>query len=169
VAVDSALVVSRLGPPLAEEVASWYPAERVPEVVELFRSYYPSLAVEPSVPLPGAYDAFEAVRAHGGRVLVVTSKLGRLAQLHLDHLDLKADALVGNVYAEQKGTVLREYGASIYVGDHLGDVRAAKVAGAVSVGVATGPISADDLRTAGADVVMPDLTGFPDWLATSVP
>jgi len=30
--------------------------------------------------------------------------------------------------------------------------------------VATGPISADDLKAAGADVVLADLTRFPAWL-----
>jgi phosphoglycolate phosphatase len=34
----------------------------------------------------------------------------------------------------------------------------------VAVSVATGPISADQLRAAGADVVLADLTGFPSWL-----
>ena len=30
--------------------------------------------------------------------------------------------------------------------------------------MATGPISAEDLAAAGADVVLPDLTHFPQWL-----
>jgi phosphoglycolate phosphatase len=34
----------------------------------------------------------------------------------------------------------------------------------LAVGVATGPISAEDLLAAGADVVLPDLTRFPEWL-----
>jgi phosphoglycolate phosphatase len=32
------------------------------------------------------------------------------------------------------------------------------------VGVTTGPCDADELRAAGADVVLNDLTEFPDWL-----
>jgi phosphoglycolate phosphatase len=31
--------------------------------------------------------------------------------------------------------------------------------------VATGPVSAADLAAAGADAVLPDLLGFPAWLA----
>ncbi|MGH3655349.1 MAG: HAD family hydrolase [Micromonosporaceae bacterium] len=167
VPVDSAQAVERLGPPLATEAAEWFPADRVPEIVEMYRAFYPSLAIEGSRLLPGATEAFEAVRGRGGRILVVTSKLGRLAELHLDHLDLKPDLVVGNVFAEEKGVVLREHGASVYVGDHLGDVRAAHAGGALSVAVATGPIPADDLRAAGADVVLDRLTGFPAWLATA--
>jgi uncharacterized protein len=40
----------------------------------------------------------------------------------------------------------------------------ARVAGAVGVGVPSGPVAADDLRAAGATAVLDDLTGFPAWL-----
>ncbi|MDQ1364249.1 MAG: hypothetical protein QOE57_291, partial [Acidimicrobiaceae bacterium] len=39
-----------------------------------------------------------------------------------------------------------------------------KVAGIVSVGVATGSTSPAALVDAGADVVLPDLVAFPQWL-----
>jgi phosphoglycolate phosphatase-like HAD superfamily hydrolase len=164
VPIDSAAAVARLGPPLRVEAAEWFPPERVPEVVELYRSLYPAIAVAPSRLLPGAAHSFDAVRHHNGRILVVTSKQERLAKLHLDHLGLAPDVVVGDVFAEEKGEALRSHSATVYVGDHLGDVRAAKAAGALSVAVTTGPISAEDLRLAGADVVLPDLTSFPDWL-----
>ncbi|MZE68227.1 HAD family hydrolase, partial [Streptomyces sp. SID5789] len=34
-----------------------------------------------------------------------------------------------------------------------------------SVAVASGPCGAEELRAAGADVVLADLTQFPEWLA----
>ncbi len=49
-------------------------------------------------------------------------------------------------------------GAAIYVADSPRDVAAARVGGAVSVGVASGPASTSELRDAGADHVMEDLT-----------
>jgi phosphoglycolate phosphatase len=52
----------------------------------------------------------------------------------------------------------------VYVGDHIGDVRGARLAGVLSVAVPTGPCDADELRAAGADVVLTDLTAFPAWL-----
>ncbi|MGH3663120.1 MAG: HAD family hydrolase, partial [Micromonosporaceae bacterium] len=162
--VDSSLAASRLGPPLAQEAAAWFPSEQVPAVVRLYRSLYPSIAIERSRLLPGARESFEAVRDRDGHILVVTSKLGRLAEAHLEHLGLKPDLVVGDVFAEEKGVVLREHAATMYVGDHLGDVRAAKVANVLAVAVATGPISAGELHAAGADVVLTGLTDFPDWL-----
>ncbi|BEK84599.1 HAD family hydrolase [Nocardia seriolae] len=168
VAIDSELVVSRLGPPLAHEAAQWFPEHEVPRIVDLYRELYPDLAVHPSEHLPGVIDALAAVHRAGGRVLVITAKNGPHARLHLDHLGLEVDELVGGAWAEEKGEVLRERGAAIYVGDHLGDVRAARVAAAVSVAVTTGPYAAEELSAAGADVVLRDLTEFPDWLAAHI-
>ncbi|MFJ6216991.1 HAD family hydrolase [Streptomyces sp. NPDC092296] len=166
VPIDSALVVTRLGPPLETELANWFPADRVDAVADRYRELYVHLAVPACVPLPGAREAVAAVRGHGGRVVVVTGKHGPNARLHLDHVGLDVDALAGSVWARQKGAVLRAEGASVYVGDHLGDITGAHAAGALAVTVATGPYSRAALHTAGADVVLPDLTAFPTWLTT---
>lgn len=48
--------------------------------------------------------------------------------------------------------------AAVVVGDTPLDIAAALAAGARAVGVATGPFSVADLRSAGADVVLPDLS-----------
>ncbi|MER7443645.1 HAD family hydrolase [Micromonospora avicenniae] len=164
VPVDADAAVSRLGPPLRSEIARWFPPEQVEPSVSIFRELYPAYAITPTVPLPGAREAIEVVRARGGRVLVVTSKLGRLARLHLDHLGLAVDEVAGDLFAEEKATALREHGATHYVGDHVADMVAAETAGVPGIGVATGPCSVGELRTAGAEVVLDDLTGFPGAL-----
>ncbi|MDX3069894.1 HAD hydrolase-like protein, partial [Streptomyces sp. ND04-05B] len=84
--------------------------------------------------------------------------------LHLEHLGIEPDVVVGDLWAEAKAAALREHGASVYVGDHTGDVRGARTAQAYAVAVATGPCDERELREAGADVVLPDLTAFPAWL-----
>ncbi len=164
VPIDTALVTSRLGPPLAHELANWFPADQVEELADRYRALYPTYAVLPSLLLPGAREAMAAVRAHGGRVVVVTGKYAANAQLHLDHLEVEVDGLAGNLWAEEKAPALREFGVSVYVGDHLSDILAARAADALAVGVPTGPISADELREAGADVVLASLSDFPSWL-----
>src|SRR5690349_8485439 len=100
--VDAEAAVARLGPPLATEIARWFPPEGVAAAVEAYRGLYPDHAIAPTRPLPGARAAVAAVRAAGGRVLVVTSKIERLARLHLTHLDLAVDDVFGDVFAEQK-------------------------------------------------------------------
>lgn len=54
------------------------------------------------------------------------------------------------------------------MGDHTGDVRGARTAGALSVAVPTGPCDEAELRAAGAEVVLPDLLAFPRWLRSYV-
>jgi len=114
--------------------------------------------------MPGAMAALAAVRERGLRVVIVTSKLGRLAHLHLDHLGLTADVLAGDLFAEGKADALVRYRARWYVGDHVADMIAARTAGIPGIGVATGPCSADELRAGGATHVLPDLTSLPDLL-----
>lgn len=161
--IDADLVVTRLGPPLEHEMAYWFPEEHVTEMVARYRALYPTYAIEPSHPMPGARDAIDAVREAGGRTIVVTAKNGPHAELHLAHLGITPDAVAGGLWAEGKAEALRAHGARVYVGDHVGDVRGAMTAGALSVAVATGPCAAEELKEAGADVVLPDLTDFRPW------
>ncbi|SFC22767.1 HAD family hydrolase [Streptomyces aidingensis] len=174
VRIDAELAAGRLGPPLEHELAHWFPAERVPAVGDRFRELYTEHAVAPTPAMPGAREAIDAVHRHGGRVLVVTAKYGPNARLHLDHLGLPVDHLVGRLWAEEKAKALRAHDAAVYVGDHVGDVRGAVLAGALSVTVPTGPIGAGELRAAGADVVLdgglPEFPGWLDgWLAARAP
>lgn len=162
--IDVDLVVSRIGPPLTWELANWFPADEVPEAEEIYLSSYPAHGIAPSPALPGARESVAAVQESGGRAIVVTAKYATNARLHLEHLGIEPDELCAGLWAEGKATALREHGASVYVGDHVGDVRGARTAGALSVAVATGPCDAAELRAEGADVVLPDLTGFPGWL-----
>ena len=163
--VDADLAVTRLGPPLRAELREWFPAEAVEQAVTTYRELYPDYAIAPTVPTPGAHEALAAVRALGFRVVVVTSKLGRLARLHLEHVGMVADELAGDLFAEGKATALVEHGVRWYVGDHVADMVAARTAGVPGIGVATGPCSADELRAAGAAHVLADLTAFPALLS----
>jgi phosphoglycolate phosphatase len=162
--IDADLAITRLGPPLEQELAHWFPDEQIQQMGDRYREIYPEHAIAPTLAMPGAREAVEAVRELGGRAIVVTAKHEPNAELHLAHLGIAPDEVVGWLWAEAKAEALREHGASVYVGDHIGDVRGARVAGALSVAVPTGPCDADELRGAGADVILDDLTAFPDWL-----
>ncbi|MET7293276.1 haloacid dehalogenase-like hydrolase [Streptomyces griseoloalbus] len=163
--IDADLAVTRLGPPLADELINWFPAERVAETADLYRAMYPAYAIAATPALPGAREAIAAVREAGGRAIVVTAKYEPNAKLHLAHLGIEPDAVIGDLWAEQKALALREHEAAVYVGDHVGDVRGARTAGALSVAVATGPCDEAELREAGADVVLAGLTEFPRWFS----
>jgi pyridinium-3,5-biscarboxylic acid mononucleotide sulfurtransferase len=158
----------RLGPPLDLMLAPHYPAADLPGLVDRFRAHYPAHAIAPTGTFPGAHEALAAVRRHGGRSVVVTGKFRPNAALHLEALGLDADELVGDVWGAGKGPALREHGATVYVGDHVHDVEGARAAGALSVSVLTGGCTEAELRDAGTDVVLRDLTELPAWLDAHV-
>jgi len=136
-------------------------------------------------PLPGAHEAVAALaadpRLHQGIVTgnmrrtallklrlcgfdgLPDSGLGAFGDHHADRAHLVRDALAA---ARARGVDVTP-GRSVVVGDHVHDVRGARAAGAVCVAVATGRVSADDLRAAGAHTVLPDLTD-PDALLAAV-
>ncbi len=164
--LDGEFFAANLGPPLDDVLRGFgVPEPLLPDLVTRFRELYPGIVVPATVALPGAADALAAVRAAGGRTLVVTGKYAPNAAKHLAALGWEVDWLVGELWAGGKAEALREHGASIYVGDHIGDMIGAVAAGVYPVGVLTGPCDETQLRDAGAKLVLPDLTGFADWLA----
>ncbi|MCO6010925.1 HAD hydrolase-like protein [Actinoallomurus purpureus] len=165
VPIDTAAVVSRLGPPLETELAYWFPPEDVPELAARYRAFYGEVAVPRTSPMPGADAAVDAVRARGGRVIVVTAKNQRDAESTVRFLGLNVDAVAGGLFGAGKGAALVEFGATAYAGDHVADIDAARAAGARSIAIATGPYDSEALRAYGADIVLPDLRGFPDTLS----
>jgi uncharacterized protein len=164
VPIDGELAASRLGPPIEVELACWVPAERVADVTERYRLHFETLGVAGSSVLPGAAAALKAVRANGGRALVVTAKPAPIAMATLERVGLEVAETIGLRWGPTKGVVLAERSATIYVGDHTGDMTAAKTCGAVAVAVTTGADDEQSLRDAGADVVLASLEDFPGWL-----
>ncbi|MEJ7634948.1 HAD hydrolase-like protein [Aeromicrobium sp.] len=161
--IDTDLVVSRLGPPVERELAQWMPEAEVPRWADHYRAIYPDIALPLITVLPGAHDALEAAQKRG-RTILITAKNGPSAQLHVDHLGLAIDEVFGRAWREGKAAVLSEQDATTYVGDHVHDMEAARLASATGVAVTTGPCTADELRQAGAEVVLSTLEDFPRWL-----
>lgn len=166
VQIDTTEVARRIGSTLEDEMGRHFPADQVPEMIRLYRAYYPDVVPPVTTPMPGAAQAIDAVRRAGGSVLVISAKQETATRNHVESLGLDVDDVIGGAWAEQKGLLLVDRAGPsaasilVYVGDHPGDVRAAKAAGALSVAVATGGTSAEQLRTAGADLVLADLTEF---------
>ncbi len=163
--IDTDLVVSRLGPPPEWELAHWVPEAEVKHWADRYRDLYPLIALDLVTVMPGAYDAIEAANKVG-RTILLTAKHPPNARLHVDRLGLPVGDVFGGAWREAKGVVLRDEGAFAYVGDHVHDMDAARLADVIGVGVVTGPCSADELHDAQASVVLTSLEDFPEWLAT---
>src|SRR5262249_38052880 len=133
--------------------------------------------------LPGAEAAITAVAClasrNGAQPVIqslLTGNIPALARVKLgalgltEHLDLGIGAYgdVSQVRADlvpvARQHAARRYGAdfsgtaTVLVGDTPNDIEAAAIAGARSVGVATGSFTMQQLIDAGADVVLADLT-----------
>ena len=145
------------------EFADRFPGGRAVELADRFRDLYVTVGVPGTDALPGAADALAAVRGAGARTVVVTAKYEPNAHRCLDHVGLVVDAVFGWRYGPGKAETLRECGAFAYVGDAPRDMEAACGAGALAVGVTTGPHDADELIAAGAGVVLTSLVEFPSW------
>jgi phosphoglycolate phosphatase len=165
--IDGRAIASRLGPTLETEMATYFPPEEVDPVCDRYRALYAELGPPGSSLLPGAAAAVASVRDHAGTTAVITAKFGPNAHRCLGHVGLVVDHVVGWRHGPQKAETLLELGARVYVGDTIPDVAAAHAAGAVAIAVASGPVPADELRAAGADVVLESLEPFADWLATA--
>ncbi|MFI6482345.1 HAD family hydrolase [Nonomuraea sp. NPDC050663] len=163
VVFDSAAIVTRLGPPLEHELANWLPETDIAAAARAFRELYPAYALPMTTAMPGAHEALAAVRARGGKVIVVTGKNVRDATSTVEALGFEVDEVVGSVFGSAKGSALARFGAAAYVGDHVADIEAARAGGAVSVAVATGPYTVGELREHGADVALDDLKEFASW------
>ncbi|PPK70522.1 HAD hydrolase-like protein [Actinokineospora auranticolor] len=164
--LDGEHFAANLGPPLEVAFRGFaVPEARIPALATRFRAMYPEYVVPVTIALPGAGAALESVRAAGGRTLVVTGKYEPNAARHIAQFGWHVDALVGNRWSVAKAESLREHGAAVYVGDHEGDMAGARAAGALAVGVTTGPCTAEQLRASGADAVLTSLEEFPAWLS----
>ncbi|MBO0821987.1 MAG: haloacid dehalogenase-like hydrolase [Nocardiopsaceae bacterium] len=128
--------------------------------------------------LPGAAESLAAVGRLDGvvqSVLTGSSRPNAAVKLRAFGLDRYVDLSVGGFAGSDpypKGALLEltrqraeekyksRFGgeATVYVADSPRDVEAAKLSGARSVAVASGRASPGELRDAGADLVLPDLT-----------
>lgn len=127
--------------------------------------------------LPGAREAVSAVAAQQSvvqTVLTGTIRPNAIEKLHAFGLDSFFDFEVGGYGSEvyPKGTLLllararaaEKYGAefdegsTVYIADSSRDVEAARIGGAGMIAVASGRSTTTELREAGADIVLADLT-----------
>ena len=159
-----------LGMPLSDTAVAVGAAVDADALVLRYRHYYDEPDAPRTLEMPGALGALRRVRAAGGRTVVVSAKFTPAVHQALAEAGLTdlVDAVYGELFAQDKATALIAEGATIYVGDHPGDMAAAHAAGAYAVGVTTGANDEAALLAAGADLTVADLDSFVAWLPAHV-
>jgi phosphoglycolate phosphatase len=156
-------IFNTIGLPLWDSFPRWIAPELVEAAIVRYRELYKTVGIPITTVLPGARESLDAIHAAGGSTMVVSAKLEAAVIKIVTLLDLPVDVVRGDLFAAGKATALLEENAIIYVGDHPADVVGARAAGAISVAVATGPASVEELRAEGAEVILTDLLEFPAW------
>lgn len=179
-----------IGPPLRDafaELLQTSDAAQVEEAVRLYRERFSSVGLFENEPYPGIASVLDELQADGFGLFVVTSKPEVYARRILQHFELAR--FFGNVYgAELSGerstkaelvahALRRESLAAEHVcmiGDRRHDIEGARACGVGAIGVAWGHGSVEELRTAGAEVVLASVAELPDacralWTGPSEP
>lgn len=153
--------------PLLERAVppEWSRAERLEEIYERFQHHYDALCLETTEPYPGIVECLDALT--GDSLAIASNKPGRFLERVLVGLDLKryfdvvvpGDALDVRKPAPQVlAHVVRSIPADApevwMVGDGSVDVEMGRAFGARTVGCAWGFRGRDELRRAGADVIV---------------
>lgn len=163
-------LVPHLGIPLTDTATAVAPAIDADALVLRYRHYYDEPGAPRTLAMTGAAEALRCVRAAGGRTIVVSAKFTPSVYRALEEAGLTelVDVVYGELFAQDKAPALIAEGASIYVGDHPGDMAAAGAANAYAVGVTTGANDHATLGAAGAAVTLTDLHAFAPWLTARI-
>lgn len=148
--VDIAAIVARLGPPIRQELARWIPLEGIEEAVAVFRESFLDTGIEMLIPMPGALQLGRILRQSGGELVVITSRIPRVATACIEFTGIEVTTIVGGVTGIEKAAPMIECGAAVYIGDHPLDMQGANAAGIPGIGVTTGSHTRAELIQGGA-------------------
>lgn len=152
-----------MGRPLHEVLAPFVaPGRTADQLVEVYRAHNHAHHDELARPFPGIPEVFDALRAEGVKLGIVTSKLRWLAARGLEINHLVVDVLVGPADAARPKPhpdpvwlALQLLGAepahAVMVGDSPHDIEAGRAAGVSTAAVSWGMFPAETLRAAAPD------------------
>ena len=152
-----------VGPPLHESfIKHGVPAEKAEEAVAIYRSRYIPIGKFENTPYPGIRELLEALKKHGHKLFVATSKPEGMSVDILEHFDLAKyfDRICGASMDTSRSTkeaviayLLEQNGTAdnmVMVGDTVYDVIGAAAHGIPAIGVSWGYGKTEDMEKAGA-------------------
>jgi HAD superfamily hydrolase (TIGR01509 family) len=140
----------------------------IKEFADYYRKIY-NVDVKSIKPFPYAKGVFKFIKKNKIKIGIITTKSRIQAEVTLKHYKLPYDTLVGGndvkkrkpdpepVLKACENLKIRPKDC-IFVGDHPFDMQAAKSAGCLAAGVLTGWGNRKNLKKAGADYIIKDLS-----------
>lgn len=172
------LVLRTIGGSMPVTIQKFLPPEHVQAGIALWQQRFEEIHLEGVVVLPGAASLLDLCRNRAIKTAIFTNKTGRhtRAILAKEGLASKLDFALGaedtpyrKPQPEYSAIAIERLGlpaANVaMVGDSPFDIQAGNAVGMVTLCVATGSHTADELAEAGADFVFPSLQAIADWLA----
>lgn len=156
--IGDELLLPYMGEPMGDVAVKVVPDIDAVAFMRRYRHHYDTDTETPVPVLPGAHELLAAIRAAGGRSVVVSAKQQAAAERAVADAGLDVTEVVGDHFGAAKGQALLRYDdVRAYLGDHVEDAAAARAAGCAFVGVTTGEFGAADLLVAGARETVDDL------------
>ena len=167
-----------IGPPLTDSFRKYYgfSEEQALQAVEYYREYFRARGIFENTVYDGIPEMLEELRRRDVTIALATSKPYEFAVQILKHFDLypyfryfgaatmdhritrKPDIIAGLLH--EPG--MADKASVLMVGDREQDIAGAKANGLRSAGVLWGYGSAEELRSAGADCLIPEPAALPD-------
>ena len=159
-----------VGHGLEQLLARAMSADVVAEAVPIFRARYAEIAVSSAKPLPFALDLLRKLHSENVQIGIASNKPSYFSRQIIDGLGwapfinaIKGPDLVSAPKPDPAmiHALLQEFGVAatdaFYVGDMTVDLDTARAANIEIILVATGSLTAEELRAAGAERVLPNL------------
>lgn len=160
--VDEAIIAHSIGLPIKDFFQEWV-GEQYLQAYESYVANYQSDGFLSSYALPGSKELLSDLIARGIKVVVITAKNQKSAEVQLHHLDIPFTEIIGNAFRRGKTEAMRDTGCVEYVGDHIEDYMAATEAGIHFIGVATNPMQKFELTLGANFPVIKSLEDFWDF------
>ncbi len=162
-----------IGPPLRDSFRNYYhiPEEDIEKVVAFYRERFSTVGLFENELYPGMTEMLSDLKKAGKKLALASSKPRIFVKKILDHFDITQyfDVIMGSELdgtRENKVEIIEESLRLLFpgetvdkekcvmVGDRKFDVEAAGQVGLKSIGVTYGYGSKEELKTAGADVIV---------------
>jgi phosphoglycolate phosphatase len=170
-------IIQRIGHPIEETFLRFGSADPVARRVVFRQLAAAGAMAKGSFLLPGVAETIRALHQRGYRMAVASTKSRAEIIRILEHLGLAdsfeafcgSDEVQNAKPAPDSLLKVMEQTAvqperTIYVGDHVVDIEAAKAAGVRIIALEGGPCSHEEKVAAGPDALSPDLRGILRWL-----